>query len=63
MTPLTEDEWDSVDYFHNTKGDLTRWCYWDKFMQQRPTHPIVEAQRRLESAMATLDLVIKGSRP
>jgi len=63
MKPLTEDEWNMLDYFWQEKGDLTRWCGWEKFVAENPTHPIVEAWARRVSAEETVTLILRGSRP
>lgn len=63
MTPITEDEWNMIDYFWQEKGDVERWCGWDAFVASHPNHPIVEAWARRKSAEETVTLLIRGSRP
>jgi len=60
---MTEDEWNMIDYFYNDKGDVTRWCDWEKFKAANPTHPIVEGVARAESAHEAVKLMIRGARP
>ena len=63
MTPIKDDDWNMLDYFWKEKGDVTRWCDWDKFKAAHPDHPVVEAWTRYKAAEAMLDVVVKGSEP
>ena len=29
MKKLKYDDWQNMDYFHNDRGDLERWCDWE----------------------------------
>ena len=60
---ITEDEWDSLDYFWSAKGDLERWVGWEKFSAMPKARVIVEAWERYKTAEAAIGILIKGSHP
>lgn len=57
---LTRSDYDMLRYFHEEKGDMTRWVFWkEKFPLIQKLHPeIIDAMRRLESAQITLDKLV-----
>lgn len=53
---LTEEDRADISYFIKEKGDITRWCDWEKkkgLVENELPH-LIDALRRLDSAEKTL---------
>ena len=59
---VSEDDWNMLDYFWNDKGDLTRWCDWERFKSEHPRHPVVATWERYQAEKEALTLMVRGGR-
>lgn len=58
--PLTNDDYLSIKYFINERGDTTRWTRWESRKPAiKEVHPeLIDALERLQSAERTLKAVV-----
>ena len=56
---------DMIQYFHNDKGDLTRWGGWDEKLPLFQKHypALVKAHRDLVAAQQVLDMIVNALEP
>lgn len=61
LKPLDEEEIQQIQYFHEYKGDVTRWCGWDEAIPRiKQYHPhLLKAIRSVQIANRILDDVVK----
>jgi hypothetical protein len=59
---VTEDDINMIDYFINQKGDITRWCHWEKRKEEiEKEYPeLIAALNNLTIAERTLNAVVKN---
>lgn len=60
-TQLTDEDFRNIQYFHQYKGDITRWCDWEKrhlLKKQKPA--LYNAFLQLEIAQETLNELVKA---
>lgn len=61
MPLLTEEDKSDIVYFWQEKGDLTRWCGWERakpaVAQEYPE--IIKAWEDYRAAVRTLNIVVK----
>lgn len=59
---LTDEDMNSIVYFHREKGDVTRWCEWNekKHLLQKENPALWHAFQQLEIAQQTLDALLKA---
>lgn len=59
---ITQEDLNAIKYFHTEKGDVTRWCDWDKkkafFKEQYPVQ--ATALENLITAQQTADYLIRN---
>ena len=61
MRGITEEDINSVKYFHEVK-DITRWGQWEEKRKYFCLHypELIKAMNQLEIAQDTLDTIIEG---
>ena len=59
---LTEEEHNSIVYFHESYGDITRWVGWEetKGKIEKLYPELIDAMNRVVVSERTLDAVIKN---
>lgn len=55
---VSEEDYNSLEYFHFDKGDVTRWVGWDEFAEK---HPHVKlAYEQMINQQKIFESVLKG---
>lgn len=64
-TKIEEEDYDMLQYFHEEKGDMTRYAQWDALLPLlKVKHPeLITAMRNLRAARRTLDAIVANLGP
>jgi len=62
IKPLSGEDMQSLRYFYEEKGDMTRWTGWDDALPAlKEYHPeLLEAMRQLDIAERTLTAILRA---
>jgi len=62
---MEEGDYDMLRYFHEEKGDMTRYAQWDALLPLlKKKHPeLITAMRNLRAAKRTLDAIVANLGP
>lgn len=58
---ITEDEWNSLQYFWSQKGDVTRYVEWPRIQHllARDNHPLLWALQNLRNAESLMAIILQ----
>lgn len=64
MDEITEEDLNSIKYFWSEKGDLTRWCDWNKKLPalRRQFPEIVAAWESYQTAIRTMTACVENAK-
>lgn len=61
MSKITDEDRGCLEYFHEEKGDITRWCDWEDmkpvFQEEHPE--LITAMESVRIANLTLNSIVK----